>query len=654
MVPSVFSLFLAAVALFAGGMLASLLSVKSGTWSRRLGVGFALGGSAAALGAGVWALAGGFSGSFVLATLPQVGSLSLGMDALSGFFAALIGLLGVAVCLYSFSYVKAFEAKGYSASRFGFLFNLFLLSMVLVVTAQNALVFLVVWELMALSSYFLVVYEHEEKSAADAGFMYLLVTHVGTAALIVMFLILGSVGGSLDFSAFSSSGLPASLKDAVFVLALVGFGAKAGIMPLHVWLPQAHPAAPSNVSALMSGVMVKTALYGLVRVLFGFLGVATVGPAAWWAEVLLGLGMLSAVLGALYALAENDLKRLLAFSTIENVGILFMGLGASLLFFSAGHGALGALALLATLYHAVNHAVFKGLLFLGAGALMHAAHSKDLGKMGGLVKAMPYTAALFFVGVVAMAALPPLNGFAGEWLLFQSFLGGVADGSSLLSLSLAAATVFLALGGALALAVSVKAFGVPFLGMARSVEAANAREVPLLQIAAMGILAAACVVLGAFPGAVGQGIQAVLETVGVTDMSAAQPLLDRAPTPWLFVLLAAGFLAAVLIVGLKRIHAPAAKRPTWDCGIAQVTPRMQYSAAGVSMPTLREFSWPLDPLKKAEASGHRFFEAAVYRPILDVFWWVAPYSRRLQTGKLYHYLVYLMATLVGVLLYALV
>ena len=359
-------------------------------------------------------------GSFTLSLFTtRFGEFSFYVDGLSAFFVFMISLLSLVVSIYSFGYVKQYEGE-YSIGLMGFLYNMFILSMALVVTARNAVLFLILWEAMSLISYALVVYENRNKDAVKSGFIYIVMTHAGTAFIMLSFLLLANFTGSFDFSSFMGAGaaMPYALKTAVFLMLLVGFGTKAGIIPMHIWLPYAHPAAPSNISALMSGVMVKTAIYMLIRCYFDYLGVTD----TWWGLLVLLVASVTAILGVLYALMETDIKRLLAYSTVENVGIILIALGVAMVFESYGLKDFAALALIAALFHALNHALFKGLLFMGAGAVLRATRTRNIELLGGLVKRMPLTGAFFFVGALAISAIPPLNGFVSEWLIFQSLL----------------------------------------------------------------------------------------------------------------------------------------------------------------------------------------------------------------------------------------
>ena len=367
--------------------------------------------------------------------------------------------------------------------------------MTLVVIADNGFFFLIVWELMSLLSYFLVVTEHEKADVRYAGFFYLIMTHVGTAFIILTFLIFFQGGGSFSFETFRhpEQPLPEGMRTLVFLMALIGFGTKAGIVPLHVWLPYAHPAAPSHISALMSGVMIKTAIYALIRVYFDFLG----GQFPWWwGFVVLVIGAVSALLGVMYALMEHDLKSLLAFHSVENIGIILLGIGAGMIFQTYGLKELAALGLLAGLYHTINHAMFKALLFLGAGSLLYATHTRNMEEYGGLLRRMPWTGVFFLIGAVSISALPPTNGFVSEWLVFQSLFLSFQLPTVFLKLMLPIAAAMLALTGVLALACFAKAFGISFLALPRSTHARHAEEVPSAYAYRDGHAGVVCVAAG--------------------------------------------------------------------------------------------------------------------------------------------------------------
>src|SRR5262245_46678542 len=389
--------------------------------------------------------------------LPIAGGMALRLDGLGALFLTLIGLGAIPAAIYGAGYSAIYEDGRGSLRLLGVMFNLFLLSMSLVTMADNTLTFLLMREGMSLTSYFLVVTEANEEGTVRAGVWYVGMTQAGLATLLAAFLLLsnGGSGAFADLRA-GASALPPAVRNMIFALAFMGFGSKAGLVPLHVWLPMGHPAAPSHVSALMSGVMIKMGVYGLLRVSLDLLG----GGPAWWGGVTLGAGAISALLGVLYALMEHDLKRLLAYHSVENIGIIFLGIGAGLMFQSYGLSSLAVLGLVAGLYHTLNHACFKGLLFLGAGAVVHATRTRNMEELGGLIKGMPRTALCFLIGSAAISGLPPLNGFASEWLVFQALLGGPQLPRPELGLIMAFAVGMLALTSGLAAACFVKAFGI--------------------------------------------------------------------------------------------------------------------------------------------------------------------------------------------------
>jgi hydrogenase-4 component B len=402
----------------------------------------------------------------------------------------------------------------------------------------------------------------------------------------------------------------------------------------------------------MSGVMLKVAIYGLVRLLFGFFGIIDTGAEMWWGILILVLGMFSAVLGVLYSLLEHDLKRLLAMHSIENIGIIFIGLGAAVLFSWARLPELAALALFASLYHTLNHALFKSLLFLGAGSVAYSTHERNIEELGGLAKLMPVTAILFLLGSASIAAIPPLNGFVSELLTFEALLGGIGS-STALSLLLSLAVLFLALTSALAVGAFVKAFGIPFLGLPRSSHATKAREAPKTMLAGMALLALGCIAAGALPATVAQASLGIFDTLnfpasGSSIVTAAEGL----QTSTILLALVLGSIVvggAIWFAGRGRPHESG---DTWACGFIPVTPRMQYSAAGFAMPVTRALNAWLDPLSKPAAYGSALFDYVIYSPLSRLFHSLAPYSAVFHTGKLSDYLMYLMVTLALVLIYA--
>lgn len=474
------------------------------------------------------------------------------VDWLSAFMVLIICFLAAATSLYSISYLDEYKQKG--PGLLGLLYNLFIASMVMVVTVGNALYFLIFWEAMTLVSYFLVIYEHDQRSIYG-GFLYFLVAHLGTALIMVALLVFFVKTGSFDFSAFRKASLSPVLRSVVFVLGFIGFSAKAGAVPLHFWLPEAHSAAPSNISSLLSGVMIKTAVYGIIRVCVDFLGAGS----WWWGFLVLAVGAISAVLGVIYALAQHDIKRLLAFHSVENIGIILMGVGAGIIGLAIGSPVLVALGLLAGLYHTFNHAVFKGLLFLGAGSVLYRAHTRNFEELGGLARKMPLTALFFLIGAISISALPPLNGFVSEWFTFHSLLsmgisGGLADkfwGPFFAAL--------LALASGLTAMCFVKTYGITFAGPFRTKKAEVAREVPFSMILGKALLAIGCLLLGIGAPSLAPGIAGIasdLAGLGGASMSkglisfAGNPAQGMISPPFLAVLLAGLLFLPLVIVSL--------------------------------------------------------------------------------------------------------
>jgi hydrogenase-4 component B len=550
--------------------------------------------------------------------------------------------------------------------------NLFVLSMAAVVTVDNGLTFLLAWELMSFVSFLLVMLEHEKEDVRRAGFVYVVMTHGGTVFIILAFLTLFVSTGSLQFGAFESAGpqLADWRKSLIFLLAFVGFGTKAGIIPLHIWLPRAHPAAPSHVSALMSAVMIKTAVYGLLRVCYDFLG----GGPAWWGAALLATGVVTAVIGILYGLAENDMKRFLAYSSVENMGVILMGIGSSLLFFSYGHRLLGALALTAALFHALNHAIFKGLLFMGAGSVLYATHTKDLSRLGGLIRRMPWTASLFLIGGLALSALPPLNGFMSEWATFRSLMHLAFDMENpWWNVIGGVAAAALGLTGAMVAGAMVKHFGVAFLAMPRTPQAEHAREVPLTMRLGMAILAAGAFLFGVWPGlAIGLTEPFVGKHLAVQMTGEAMlriPFADR-PAESLSLAAVGVALAAVMSLTFILLRLWVGKSDnrvdeTWNCG-TPLQPSMEYTGTSFSHPVLVIFRWLYRPQRTVVADGghpyfptrvrhrlhvHAVIEAKLYRPLMQ---WAVKLSQRIRTiqsGNLQSYLAYMIITLIVLLIW---
>ena len=526
---------------------AGALVAPGGRSVRGLATAGALVGASAGLALGMEALLHGTPFRLeVPQLLAMAGGVSFQLDRLGGFFLVVVEMVAVPAALFGGTYSRVYD--GTPALRpLGALLNLFLLALSLVPLADNVVTFVLTWELMSVASYLLVLTESDRRETREAGLWYLAMAHGGLVLLMAAFLILAGGAASTGFADLraAAGALPPPARNAVFVLGLLGFGSKAGLVPLHVWLPLAHPAAPSHVSALMSGAMIKVGVYGLLRLALDLLG----GGPPWWGGVVLAAGAVSALLGILYALTEQDLKRLLAYSSVENVGIIFLAVGAGMLFQSYGLATLAVLGLVAGLYHTLNHACFKGLLFLGSGAVLHAAHTRDMEQLGGLIRGMPRTALYMLVGAAAIAGLPPLNGFVSEWLVFQALLRGPELPRAELGLVMAFAVGMLALTSGLAAACFVKAFGISFLAMPRSPRAAEAREVPRTMQASMAFLAVACLALGVAPSLVVPVLGAAVAGLGglPADLVTALPGVTL-EMPGAVGVVAPAALAAVLVL----------------------------------------------------------------------------------------------------------
>jgi formate hydrogenlyase subunit 3/multisubunit Na+/H+ antiporter MnhD subunit len=513
------------------------------------------------------------------------------LDALSAFFLLILGLAVPAVSLFAIGYGH----HGTEPARVLAFYPLFLAGMVLVLVADDAFAFLVAWEFMSLASWLLVLANHRADETRRAAYVYLVMASMGTAALLLAFGLLAGVTGDYRFAAIRAGHLTNFAAVLVVLLTLIGAGSKAGLVPLHAWLPLAHPAAPSQVSALMSGAMTKIALYAIIRLLFDL-----VGPVGWWVGVvLLVLGGASAVMGVLYGLWQRDLKTLLAYSTVENIGIIAIGLGLAQLFRGDNLPILAALALTAALFHCMSHAMLKSLLFCGAGAVLNATGLRDIERLGALIHRMPVTAVAVLVGAAGLSALPPLNGFVSEWLTFQAILAGAHLPQWALKFGIAVIGALLALTAALAAALFVRAYGIVFLGRPRSAEAAGATEVQPTMRAALVLLAAACVLFGVLPFSVVEVIAPVTDLLlgqsvprqGIASFLWFVPLPDSASSySGIVILLAVSGLAAIVVLAVHRFASSRVRRaPAWDCGFPDPRPQTQYSADSLSQPLRRVF-----------------------------------------------------------------
>ena len=612
---------------------------------------------------------------FAIGAKPVVAVLPLGLpdlpfhvrlDALGAFFLLLLGAAAAAISLFSAGYFRSSE--GTAPGLVSFQYHTFLAAMAAVLIADDAYFFMVAWEAMALASFFLVTTEHRIAEIRRAGFLYLLIAHLGAIAILLCFGALQGGSGDYTFEAMRAVELRGLWPAAAFLLALFGFGAKAGLLPLHVWLPEAHPAAPSPVSALMSGVMLKTAIYGLLRVTFDLLDV----QVWWWGVLALSLGLSTALFGVIFAAAQTDMKRLLAYSSIENIGIIVAGIGLAILFKAYGKGLLAAIALTAVLYHALNHAFFKSLLFLATGSVLHSTRERSLGKLGGLIHRMPWVAWLALVGALASAGLPPLNGFVSEWLLLQAFLFTPSLPQSFVNMLVPLAAAALVLAAALAAYVMVKFYGVIFLGRPREPNLAYAHDAGLYERAALVALAAGCVLLGVFPATVIGALDPVnallIGTSALSEGGRGNWLLlapiseDRASYSPLIVLVV---VVAVVLVTLGIVHrfwhGRVRRAPPWDCGFAQQTPRMQDTAEGFGQPVRqvfepffrieRELPSPFDAQPRYAVRIADPFWHALYLPVAKAADGAARLVGLVQQGRISVYLTYSFLTLLALLFF---
>ena len=594
------------------------------------------------------------------------GNFTVQMDGLSALMVGIISVVSLAASVYSTSYLAHYADR--NIGMLGFFTNLFIALMLLVVTVANAFYFLIFWEMMTLASYFLVIFESEKKESVQAGYLYMLVAHAGTALIMLSFFIFYSSTGSFDFSAFRQAQLSPVLRDVVFLLGFIGFGAKAGVVPLHIWLPRAHPAAPSHVSALLSGVMIKTALYGILRVCVDFLGASVL----WWGVVVLLFGALSAILGVLFALAEHDIKRVLAYSSVENIGIILLGVGTGMIGLATRQPVVALLGFLAALYHTLNHAFFKSLLFLGAGSLDYRLHTRNLNEMGGLGKLMPLTGLSFLVGALAMSAIPPLNGFVSEWFTYQAFLTAGGGQEIVVRAMLPLCAMILALTGTLAVMVAIKTYGGAFTGPTRSKMAGQASEVPGAMLTGMIFLAVGCILLGicapliipvlsnVVTGLLNTSAVSVAQASWIYPVVQGQGLLS---TPFILILLLGLLVVPVGLVAVYNGYKAGRRfvKDPWAAGYGY-TSQMSVSASSFDQPVAVTFSAlyalrsgtkkPLEAIaswsKRARAVFQRMepaIENGIRRPTVWAVEYLGQQIQALQMGDIRMYCLYIILTL---------
>ena len=621
--------------------------------------------SSAILLIGLVSLAAAPSEAVLPLGLPWIGA-HFHLDALAGFFLVVVGLGSAGASLYALGY-GAHEPEPQRVLPF---YPLFLAGLNLVVIAADAFSFLFAWELMSLASWALVMSHHRESDNAHAGYVYIVMASFSGLALLLCFGVLAGASGDYSFAAIGATPLSPGVATLALVLALIGAGSKAGVVPLHAWLPLAHPAAPSHVSALMSGVMTKVAVYGFIRIAFDLLGI----PAWWSGTIVLAVGGITAVLGVLYALMEHDLKRLLAYHTVENIGIIFIGLGLAMAFRANALSAAAALGLTAALFHVFNHSVFKSLLFFGAGAVQTATGERDMDHLGGLIHRMPNTAFAFLIGCMAISALPPLNGFVSEWLTFQAILLHPDLPQWGLKLAIPADGALLALSAALAAACFVKAFGITFLGRPRTRTAADARETDGLSLKAMFAFAGLCLLAGIFPGVVIDSLAPVTQALtgahmptqlDVAWLSIIPVATARSSYNGLLVFVFIAASASLTVLAIHRFASRAVRRaPPWDCGFPDPRPETQYTGGSFAQPIRRVYGAavfrahetvtmpPPGDLTAARIEKHLTDTvwAAFYAPVAGVIWRLAELLNALQFLTIRRYLGFVFAALVILLL----
>ena len=588
----------------------------------------------------------------------------LRMDALSSFFLLLLGGASVGISIFSAGYFRSMAAD--TLALLCLEYHIFMAAMALVFMADDAYLFMVAWESMALSSYFLVTTNHNQPDVRHAGFLYLLIAHVGAIGILMSFGVMQSGHGDYTFDTMRHAHLSTFWASTTFLLALFGFGAKAGILPMHAWLPEAHPAAPSPASAMMSGIMLKTAIYGILRVTFDLLNT----QMWWWGVLALALGLITALFGVIFAAVQVDMKRLLAYSSIENIGIILVGIGLTLIFHVFHKDPLAALALTATLYHALNHAFMKSLLFLGTGSVLHATGERNLSKLGGLIHKMPRLALLMLIGTLAAAGLPPLNGFVSEWLLLQAFLLSPGLPQPYLNMLVPIAAAALVLAAALSGYVMVKFYGVIFLGQPRDEKLAHVQDTEIWERIGMLCMVVACFALGIFPTFV------ILQIDFVTNMLVHHSLASSAvETGWLmltpiqserasygplillFIIVTGGLLTTLAVK--KYYHGRLRRGPAWDCGYPGQTARMQDSAEGFGQPIRQIFAWFMGGVRHVPAPTdlHPHYQSETHDRLWNLFY--VPFKHlnemisiqvgKLQHGRIHIYLLYSFVTLLALL-----
>ena len=650
---------LIALAVWLFGGMVSLAYSRVPVWAMRIGASTGLLGCLIGLCPALKGLLHGEAESYRLAWNIPFGEFHVQLDALSDFFLVPIFGLAALSSLYGASYMMKHKTRR-SLGTHWFFFNMFLAGIVLVVVARNALLFMIAWEVMSLSAFFLVTFEHEKKDVRIAGWLYLIAAHVGAAFLLALFLLLGRNAGSLDFNQFMTAPqLTPAFSALVFIIALIGFGTKAGFIPLHIWLPEAHPAAPSHVSALMSGVMIKIGIYGVLRTMM-FLG----HPANWWGPLLMLIGIAGAVIGVLLALFQSDIKRALAYSSIENIGIIILAFGVGLCGITSGHMLVAMLGFAGGLLHIWNHTMMKGLMFFSAGSILHGSGYKNIEMLGGLMKRMPQTGSAMLIGALCLSAVPPLNGFVSEWLIYMAMLNGALGFSGGSRIGMIIAIGIMALVGGLAMICFVRLIGIALLGEGRSNGARCAHESPLLMTIPMGLIALFCILSSIFPVMLISAFSKVVELVFFIPAATFTAGLNTPQSPLeslvlmnLLIWSAMGGIGLLLFTTVK--SGLTAKDSTWGCGYPAPTSRMQYTGNSFSeLIVSRLFPKSLKPKTSVIAPKGMFpsggtmttsypdtLSRILYRPFFDWLMERIIQLHWMQMGKIHYYMMYFIVAL---------
>lgn len=658
-------MLLISLLLFLVGGTVSLLFSRSGRMASIIGAGSAFAASIIGLVPASYSLFSGVSQQLKYPWAMPCGSLSLEIDPLSALFLTPLLILTALASVFGAEYLKPWAQKKTLGAPW-FFFNMLAFSMIAILLARNAMLFIIAWELMTILSFLLVTFEHEKKSVRTAGWIYLVAAHAGVVFIFVVFVMLGMKNGSMDFDKFALPAASFSIASLIFVFSVIGFGSKAGFVPLHVWLPEAHPAAPSHVSAIMSGIMIKMGIYGILRI-FVYLG----HPCEWWGWLLIGMGALSAVMGVLFALAQHDLKRLLAYSTVENAGIILIGMGMGVLGIAVKSPLMAVAGFAGALLHVINHSLFKGLLFLCAGSVLHGTGTVEIDSLGGLHKRMPWTSFAFLTGAVSICGLPPFNGFISEFLIYFGAFFSLSSMNGANVFSSSAVIISLALAGGLALACFTKAFGMIFTGEPRSGDISRFHESSPTMLVPMLTLSVLCLAAALTAPLTVSAFKYILPELTGMSFSSGATELDKIVKPlWHVCFISVAFFFWLLALWVLRKLMPRSdieeKTGTWDCGYCRPTARMQYSSSSFSQPLVRFFNFFLristgfkGPRGIFPKDSHYLteipdiFEKRFFAPVFVKIHDFLVLLHRFQNGRIQMYIMYIGAMLLILLIWKL-